>query len=75
MKALIIFTALGLAGCASVGSDFQPPHHELGQQWRQAQDARFAAQQDAAIEQRWWDGFGDATLSSLLRRAAAGKIR
>ena len=43
MKALILITALGLAGCASVGSDFQRPHHELGQQWRQAEHARFAA--------------------------------
>lgn len=74
MKALIIFTALGLAGCASVGSDFQRPRNDLGQQWRQAQHARFAAQQDAAIEQRWWDSFGDTTLSSLLRRAAGANL-
>lgn len=77
MKALILFTALGLAGCASVGSvgsDFQRPHHDLGQQWRQAQHARFAASEDAAIEQRWWDGFGDATLSSLLQRAAGANL-
>ncbi|MCX7294238.1 TolC family protein [Janthinobacterium sp.] len=74
MKALIFFTALGLAGCASVGSDFQRPHHDLGQQWRQAQHARFAASEDAAIEQRWWDGFGDATLSSLLQRAAGANL-
>ena len=74
MKALILITALGLAGCGSVGSDFQRPHHDLGQQWRQAQDARFAAQQDGAIEQRWWDSFGDATLSSLLQRAAGANL-
>lgn len=74
MKALIIFTALGLAGCASVGSDFQRPQAPLGQQWSQAQHARFAAQQDAAIEQRWWDSFGDTTLSSLLRRAAGANL-
>lgn len=74
MKALILFTALGLAGCASVGSDFQRPQAPLGQQWRQAQHARFAAQQDAAVEQRWWDSFGDTTLSSLLRRAASANL-
>lgn len=74
MKALILFTALGLAGCASVGSDFQRPPNELGRQWRQAGDARFTAQQDAAVEQRWWDGFGDATLSSLVRRAAGANL-
>ncbi|MCC7703333.1 efflux transporter outer membrane subunit [Janthinobacterium sp. GW460P] len=74
MKALILFTALGLAGCASVGSDFQRPQAPLGQQWREAQHARFAAQQDAAIEQRWWDSFGDTTLSSLLRRAASANL-
>ncbi|MEG1051970.1 MAG: efflux transporter outer membrane subunit [Janthinobacterium sp.] len=74
MKALILFTALGMAGCASVGSDFQRPHHDLGQQWRQVEDARFAATQDGAIEQRWWDSFGDATLSSLLQRAAGANL-
>ena len=74
MKALILITALGLAGCASVGSDFQRPHSALGQAWRQAEDPRFAAGQDAAIEQRWWDSFGDATLSSLVRRAAGANL-
>lgn len=74
MKALILVTALGLAGCASVGSDFQRPHNALGQEWRQAQDARFTASEDAAIEQRWWDSFGDATLSSLVRRAASANL-
>ncbi|PIF09257.1 efflux transporter outer membrane subunit [Janthinobacterium sp. 13] len=74
MKALILFTALGLAGCGSVGSDFQRPRNDLGQQWRQAEDARFAASLDGAIEQRWWDSFGDATLSSLLQRAAGANL-
>jgi len=74
MKALILITALGLAGCASVGSDFQRPHHALGQRWRQVEHARFAASEDGAIEQRWWDGFGDATLSSLLQRAAGANL-
>lgn len=74
MKALILFTALGLAGCGSVGSDFQRPHNDLGQQWRQAAHARFAASEDGAIEQRWWDSFGDATLSSLLQRAAGANL-
>lgn len=74
MKALILITALGLAGCASVGSDFQRPQHDLGQQWRQAGDARFAATQDAAVEQRWWDSFGDPTLSSLVRHAAGANL-
>ncbi|NHQ90181.1 efflux transporter outer membrane subunit [Janthinobacterium lividum] len=74
MKALIFMTALGLAGCASVGTDFQRPPHDLGQQWRQAQDARFTAAQDGAIEQRWWDSFGDTTLSSLLQRATGANL-
>jgi NodT family efflux transporter outer membrane factor (OMF) lipoprotein len=74
MKALILFTALGLAGCASVGSDFQRPPNDLGQQWHTAEDARFAAKRDADIEQRWWDSFGDTTLSSLLQRAAGANL-
>ncbi|APA69553.1 efflux transporter outer membrane subunit [Janthinobacterium sp. 1_2014MBL_MicDiv] len=74
MKTLVFMAALGLAGCGTVGSDFQRPQAPLGQQWRQADDARFAAQQDADVERRWWDAFGDATLSSLVQRAASSNL-
>src|SRR5450830_88517 len=75
MKTLfILVAALGLAACGSVGSDFQRPQAALGTQWRQADSAHFTAQQATAAEQRWWDNFGDATLSSLVQRAASSNL-
>jgi len=71
---LLFATTLGLAGCGMVGTDFQRPQAALGTQWLQADGLHFTAQQANAAEQRWWDSFGDATLSSLVQRAAHSNL-
>ena len=72
MKTLLLITLLGLAGCGtsgSVGTDFQRPQAQLGAQWRHPDATGFTVH--GAVEQRWWDSFGDATLTSLIERAAS----
>ncbi|MBB5369422.1 MULTISPECIES: efflux transporter outer membrane subunit [unclassified Janthinobacterium] len=71
---LLFVTTLGLAGCGNVGHDFQRPQAALGTQWLQADGPHFTALQATAAEQRWWDSFGDATLSSLVQRAASSNL-
>lgn len=66
--------ALLLAGCASVGPDFQPPQASPPADWQ----ARPAGARDLSgslplssdrLPDAWWRGFGDATLDALQARA------
>jgi len=63
-----------LAGCASVGPDFQPPQANPPADWH----ARPAGARDLAgslplsndtLPDAWWHAFGDATLDALQARA------
>jgi NodT family efflux transporter outer membrane factor (OMF) lipoprotein len=59
-----------LSGCV-VGPNFVPPKADLPAAWSQAADGvGGGAQSDSA----WWTGFGDAELSSLVRRAQADNL-
>ena len=64
------FAALALAGCASVGPDYQPPSAAPMQ--LQGMDA--ARENHARFQAQWWKQFGDPTLDALIRRAAAGNL-
>ncbi|MES2354186.1 MAG: efflux transporter outer membrane subunit [Pseudomonadota bacterium] len=63
-QALAITAALILAGCASVGPDYQQPKMELPAAWAAApQDGK------AAKGQRWWTVYDDAALDRLMDEA------
>jgi multidrug efflux system outer membrane protein len=56
--------AAALAGCTTVGPDYQRPTVPLPTAWR-------GEQPDAAdvVNTAWWDAFGDADLSELIKAA------
>ncbi|SFW70137.1 efflux transporter outer membrane subunit [Luteibacter sp. UNCMF366Tsu5.1] len=66
LRSTALFTALVLAGCASVGPDYQAPKETpvtlIGV------DA--AHQDSASFQAQWWKQFGDPTLDALIVRAA-----
>ncbi|WP_020651670.1 efflux transporter outer membrane subunit [Massilia niastensis] len=60
--------AAALAGCATVGADFQAPGAPSAPAFRHAADAGANAD-GARLPAAWWTVFGDATLDSLEQRA------
>lgn len=66
LRSTALFTAIVLAGCASVGPDYQAPKETpvtlIGV------DA--AHQDSASFQAQWWKQFGDPTLDALIVRAA-----
>ncbi|QWT19438.1 TolC family protein [Bacillus sp. NP157] len=66
IRSTALFTALVLAGCASVGPDYHAPKEApvtlQGVDTTQQTTANFQAQ--------WWKQFGDPTLDALIQRAA-----
>ncbi|MFO1119022.1 MAG: efflux transporter outer membrane subunit [Rhodospirillales bacterium] len=60
-----VAAALLLAGC-TVGPDWQPPQMPLPESWSAPLPAAAAP---AGAEVRWWEGFDDPLLSSLVERA------
>ena len=58
-----------LVACAPVGPDYQPPHPKLPTAW-QATGPQIARQTDSRMLNRWWTGFNDPLLDSLIGRAA-----
>ncbi|HMA49746.1 MAG TPA: efflux transporter outer membrane subunit [Magnetospirillaceae bacterium] len=70
MKRLFLLLPLVLAGCWSVGPDYQQPAMpETGNGFNAAQAPAVSA--DAPPE-RWWESFADPTLNQLIERAVAG---
>lgn len=72
---LALGLALLLAGCASVGPDFQPPQAAAPADWASRPSAAPALSgtllpTDDALSGPWWQVFGDATLDALQARAA-----
>jgi len=67
-RSTALFTALVLAGCASVGPDYHAP--EQAPVTLQGVDA--GHQNDAGFEAQWWKQFGDPTLDTLIASAAKG---
>lgn len=61
-----------LAGCA-VGPDFQRPAMELPTGWASEPAATAARAADQELR-RWWDGFNDPQLTSLIERAMAANL-
>ncbi len=67
LNKLVLVTALAatLAGCSTVGPDFQAPATASDATYRHAASARDAARLPA----QWWTVFNDATLDALQARA------
>ncbi len=69
-RASLVPAALGalLAGCA-VGPDYEPPDLSatVPDAWRAEVEAEMSS--DASPLVRWWETFGDTTLTGLIRRA------
>lgn len=67
MRVLPCFLLPGLlAGCITVGPDYQPPAPALPAQWHNATPDAAAAQLA-----QWWQQFDDPTLDSLIARVLA----
>jgi NodT family efflux transporter outer membrane factor (OMF) lipoprotein len=87
-KRLIPLLLSMLAGACSVGPDFTPPDAKAPDNWHDLQraqnppdDVRFphasapsVVDTNADPDPRWWRQFNDATLDSLIDRAAAGNL-
>ncbi|WP_374537551.1 efflux transporter outer membrane subunit [Chitinimonas taiwanensis] len=58
---------LALAGCASLGPDYQPPQPKLADSWQ----AALPHQGSTTSLLNWWQSFNDPTLSALLAAAEA----
>lgn len=65
-RPLAIAMALGLAGCTTVGPDYQRPEFDpvLAANWLEPGDPR-------SVETEWWASFDDPALSSLIERLLA----
>ncbi|MGA4634404.1 efflux transporter outer membrane subunit [Pseudomonas solani] len=67
--ATLLVLAMGLGAC-SVGPDFTRPDAELDSHWTLADDADLPSRAlQAELEERWWEGFSDPLLASLIHRA------
>jgi multidrug efflux system outer membrane protein len=66
----LLFAALALAGCASVGPDYKAPSTPP----MQVRGADAARESNAQFQAQWWKQFGDPTLDALIRRAAAHNL-
>jgi multidrug efflux system outer membrane protein len=77
MRPLLILAcaALPLAGCVTLGPDYQRPEPPAASQWRQPLPADAAGSVDETLAEDWWRAFDDPALDALIARAAAGSPR
>lgn len=68
---LIGLALLGLVGC-TVGPPYIPPSPDAPDAWAASLEGGVAAR--PASLARWWSGFGDPTLDTLVTRAIAGNL-
>ncbi len=65
--ALAAAAAVLLAGCVTVGPDYDPPAPSLPAAWQQPRESGLA--DGAAADGPWWQTLGDPLLDSLVARA------
>jgi multidrug efflux system outer membrane protein len=70
VRCSLLFAALALAGCASVGPNYQTPHTAP----MQVQGLDAAHEKSTAFQAQWWKQFGDPTLDALIDKAAANNL-
>lgn len=67
----LLFIASAFQSCA-VGPDYQPPAHELPDNW--SADTQTGINSQTPVIQKWWTLFRDPVLDSLVNRAAAANL-
>jgi NodT family efflux transporter outer membrane factor (OMF) lipoprotein len=75
--AILVASLAGLAACAAVGPDFQPPQASAPEAYRDAARAtgpQSAVTMQAEPDPRWWQSFKDPELDSLIERAVRGNL-
>ncbi len=65
---IAIIISLALAGCATVGPDYQPPVMEMPAAWQGTDDPALLPR--AKLVQKWWSLFHDPLLDRLIQTAA-----
>jgi NodT family efflux transporter outer membrane factor (OMF) lipoprotein len=70
-----IFLVLSVAGCVAVGPDYKSPDMAAPDLWSSnLRRGLSAAEPEAQALAQWWTTLGDADLSNLAERAAAGNL-
>ena len=69
---LALLGLLFLAGCASVGPDFEIPDTAVAEQWVDADDAMISNQ--PADHPEWWKVFNDPVLDQLVETAQSQNL-
>ncbi|CAM4390634.1 efflux transporter outer membrane subunit [Bordetella muralis] len=75
-RATSVLLALMLAGCA-VGPDYHQPDSQAPAQFndtKQSSEAASSVTMQSEPDPRWWRGFKDPVLDSLIERAIAGNL-
>ncbi|MFP3868997.1 MAG: efflux transporter outer membrane subunit [Desulfobacteraceae bacterium] len=68
----VIYLAILLSGCASVGPNYQRPVLKAPAQWTESQEQ--AGLTLALEETAWWRAFDDSVLNSLIEEAARNNL-
>lgn len=70
IRSTALFTALALAGCASVGPDYKTPATPAAN----VQGIDAARESAAQFQATWWKQFNDPVLDTLIQHAAKGSL-
>lgn len=73
LSAALIWLALHIAGCETVGPDYIPPEIRSPAAWNSPLGTGISSgASDSRILAEWWKVFEDPILSELIERAVAG---
>lgn len=68
-RAVTCYSLLSLGGCVT-GPDFRTPETPLAAHWANTpSQSGHSGTVESPVDMRWWDSFGDAQLSALVREA------
>ncbi len=71
LLALLTFSVVFIPGCL-VGPNYESPELSVPDVWHQRLADRLVA--DGSVDHKWWEGFNDATLTSLIEKSSAGNL-
>ncbi len=75
LRLQLLVVTLALAGCMTVGPDYQPVETAAPEAWHaELQEGLIAGQMDPVILAHWWRVLGDPQLSDLEERAIQGNM-
>ncbi|MBI5342493.1 MAG: efflux transporter outer membrane subunit [Deltaproteobacteria bacterium] len=71
----IVFLALAIAGCATVGPVYTPPEVQVPSRWNgELRKGVTEEPADPAVLARWWTTFDDPALDRLMEQAVDGSL-